>query len=314
MIRTSFQRMHPFLQFIFIICLIFSGMAVASFSGVFLVSAALGHSLEEAMAIASSANSEEGKYYNLFVNGLNQLFAFGLVAGFVGWLFSQRTFVTFRSLSWQWLIIGIMLAWAAQPLIDLTFRLNDGLITFLPDAWAETIYNLEATATDITRSMLTFDTTWQFLATALTVAVLPAVCEELIFRGVLQPLISKWTGNAHLGIWVSALLFSAIHLQFQGFLPRMILGAGLGYLVVYSQSLWPSIAAHFFNNFAAIFMAYYMGPEWIETEMNAVSAWDYQDFLVAIVALMIGVLAILWVRKLGKWTDDHPVTDVTVSQ
>ena len=73
--------------------------------------------------------------------------------------------------------------------------------------------------------------------------------------GVIQPLVAKWTNNIHAAVWMAAFLFSAIHLQFHGFLPRMVLGAGLGYLVIYSNSLWPAIAAHFFNNAGAIFMA-----------------------------------------------------------
>ena len=121
--------------------------------------------------------------------------------------------------------------------------------------------------------MLTYDSAWQFPATLLTVALLPAVCEEFAFRGVIQPLVAKWTNNIHAAVWMAAFLFSAIHLQFHGFLPRMVLGAGLGYLVIYSNSLWPAIAAHFFNNAGAIFMAAIYGPEWVAQEMNAAPEW-----------------------------------------
>lgn len=86
------------------------------------------------------------------------------------------------------------------------------------------------------------------LINLLLLAIMPGVCEELLFRGMIQPLFYDWLGRKHLAIWVSAFLFSAIHLQFFGFLPRLLLGAILGYLVMYSGSIWPAIVAHTFNN------------------------------------------------------------------
>lgn len=80
------------------------------------------------------------------------------------------------------------------------------------------------------------------------IAVMASIGEELLFRGLIQKLILRWTGQKHTAVWVTAFIFSAIHLQFFGFFPRMLLGAILGYLFVYSGSLWVCIAAHVFNN------------------------------------------------------------------
>ena len=82
----------------------------------------------------------------------------------------------------------------------------------------------------------------------LIIAVLPAICEELCFRGALQRILIHCTKNPWAGIIITAVLFSALHLQFQGFLPRMFLGIVLGALYWYSGSLWTSILAHFVNN------------------------------------------------------------------
>ena len=84
------------------------------------------------------------------------------------------------------------------------------------------------------------------------IALVPALCEEFLFRGTLQPLINKLTGNSHLAIWITAFIFSAIHLQFYGFIPRLLLGAYLGYLFVWSGSLWLPILAHFLHNASSL--------------------------------------------------------------
>ncbi len=91
----------------------------------------------------------------------------------------------------------------------------------------------------------------------LLIGVLAAVGEEIFFRGLLQNLFLKGTGNAHVAIWLSAFLFSFIHLQFFGFFPRMLLGAMIGYLFYWSGSLWAAILAHFINNAVSV-VAYYL--------------------------------------------------------
>ena len=299
--------MHPFGQLIFFFCLVLMGMGIASGLGLIALSGLMGHSVEEAVAFASDAGSRDGRVYNLVINGFNQLFSFGLMAWIASRLFAGRTFLALGKISAPWIVASVALAWAAQPLIDLTFRLNAAALNFMPDSWVETVNRFEALAAEVTASMLSFDEAWQFPATLVIVALMPAVCEELAFRGVIQPLVAKWTNNIHAAVWMAAFLFSAIHLQFHGFLPRMILGAGLGYLVVYSGSLWPAIAAHFFNNAAAIVMALVYGPEWVEAELNSTSSWEWGDYGLAAVALGIGVYAVRWVRSNGQWSASHPI-------
>ncbi len=96
---------------------------------------------------------------------------------------------------------------------------------------------------------LTDFTSWTKLIVALTViAIIPAIGEECLFRGLIQRKIFNKTQNMHLAIWVAAALFSAIHLQFYGFVPRMLLGAMFGYLYWWSANLWIPIVAHLVNN------------------------------------------------------------------
>lgn len=93
----------------------------------------------------------------------------------------------------------------------------------------------------------------EFALVLLAIAVLPALGEEIVFRGLLQPGFIRMTGSAHFGIWLTAAFFGLVHLQFAGILPRIFLGAVLGFLAYRSQRLWIPIVAHaLFNGVQAV--------------------------------------------------------------
>ncbi len=97
------------------------------------------------------------------------------------------------------------------------------------------------------------DDTWKRLVLNLfMIALLPAIGEELFFRGILQKYLAKGLKNVHLAVFVTAILFSLLHFQFHGFLPRVFLGVLFGYLFVWTGNLWLPIIAHFVNNGAAV--------------------------------------------------------------
>lgn len=108
----------------------------------------------------------------------------------------------------------------------------------------------------LTKIMLGNDNPLTLLANLIVIAAAAGVTEEFLFRGALQRIIGKWTSNHHIIIWGAAILFSAFHLQFYGFIPRLILGAYFGYLLVWTRSIWIPVFAHFTNNaFAVIGMS-----------------------------------------------------------
>lgn len=131
----------------------------------------------------------------------------------------------------------------------------------------------------------------------LFMAVAPAIGEELFFRGALQTQLQRMM-NAHLAIWLSAIIFSAIHFQVYGFIPRMLLGAVMGYLTWSVGSLLPAVWAHFLNNAYATVFAYagmhWLGhPEWMENSYRPPLA-------LAIVGLGIAGMAVFALRRLSK--------------
>jgi membrane protease YdiL (CAAX protease family) len=99
-----------------------------------------------------------------------------------------------------------------------------------------------------------------FAANIIVMAILPAVGEELLFRGVFQRLLAEWTRSIHWGIVLAALLFSLFHFEFYGFLPRFLLGVFFGYLFAWTSSIWVPILAHFTNNFIIVGYSFYRQP------------------------------------------------------
>lgn len=106
------------------------------------------------------------------------------------------------------------------------------------------------------------------------VALLAGVSEELLFRGFIQNMMERSSINRHLAVWITAFIFSAIHIQFYGFIPRLLLGGYLGYLLVWSRSLWIPMAAHTLNNGIYLFFQFANRKEWIEFDPETFSFTD----------------------------------------
>lgn len=113
---------------------------------------------------------------------------------------------------------------------------------------------MERSAAEITEFLAKSDTLPQLLMNILVIGVIAGIGEELIFRGIVLRKLLKGLNNAHLAVWLSALIFSAIHFQFYGFLPRLMLGALFGYLYVWTGNIRVPIAAHIFNNTLAVIL------------------------------------------------------------
>ena len=152
----------------------------------------------------------------------------------------------------------------------------------------------EATAKQI-GFMLKRNTVQDLFLNLVLIAVFAGVGEELFFRGVLQRLFIKIFKNPWAGILVTAFIFSAIHLQFYGFIPRFILGILLGLLYWYSGSLWPSIIAHFVYDAFAVVMIWF-NPALAEQDSVTVSLGN-QTLLAAISLILIIIIVILMKKR-----------------
>ena len=149
-------------------------------------------------------------------------------------------------------------------------------------------------ASDRVLELLTADTHLSTLLLNLLVcALVPAVCEEFFFRGSLQQFLHRWFKNAHVAIWVTGFIFSAIHLQIDGFIVRWLLGAYLGYLLVWSGSLWLPILAHFLHNALTILLQHIWTLHGNTNEIRA----NTNTFLVSSISLLLLIFSIYFIYK-----------------
>lgn len=108
----------------------------------------------------------------------------------------------------------------------------------------------------LTEHVVNFTSFTHFAVAMLVIAIVPAIGEELLFRGLIQNLLIKIFKNHHVGIWISGFAFAAIHMQFYGVAPRMLLGVVFGYIYHWSGNLTVAMIAHFINNGLALFVLY----------------------------------------------------------
>ncbi|RZM28170.1 MAG: CPBP family intramembrane metalloprotease [Pedobacter sp.] len=147
----------------------------------------------------------------------------------------------------------------SSPITELTGLMNQKMT--LPGIFKpieEWMRQKEDETMRMTIELLTVRSQWDFAVNMFMIALLPAIAEELMFRGGIQRSFSKMFGNHHVAIWVTAIIFSAIHVQFFGFVPRMLLGALFGYIYFWTKSLWYTMFAHFLNNGYAVCLALYL--------------------------------------------------------
>ncbi len=210
----------------------------------------------EGLDISSSKAIHFGKYMQI----ISHLGMFIIPSFLLAYLFgSQVTGYLYLDVwpSLRTFVLSAVLIFAAVPFINFILEMNMEMqlpqsLEYVED-W---IRAREESAERITNTFLSVETVWGLLFNIFMIAMIPAIGEELMFRGVLMRVFSRWTGNAHWAVWITAILFSAIHIQFFGFFPRMVLGVLFGYLVVFSGSVWPAIVAHFVNNAAAVTFFY----------------------------------------------------------
>ena len=201
-----------------------------------------------------------------------------------------------RAFSWQTALLAIAIMLCAIPAINLLADLNSRVV--LPkslDFIEQILRQQEDAAAQLTERFLQADNIGTLLINICLMALLPALAEELSFRGTLQQILNYKTSdsNAHIAIWTTAFIFSAIHMQFYGFIPRMLMGAMFGYIFIWTGSLWVPVLMHFTNNGIAV-LAYYIFGETGENHTWADTIGSGSSWWLGVLSIIVTIV-LLWI-------------------
>lgn len=195
----------------------------------------------------------------------------------------------------------VLLMFVFSPFFEITILLNEQM--HLPDFLKGLEHWMRAKEDEtqaLTGALLGRSSFVGLMTNIFMIGILAAVGEEFLFRGCLQNILIKWIGKPHMAIWITAAVFSAIHIQFYGFLPRMLIGALCGYLYLWGRSIWLPITAHFINNATAVFVAFYLtrSGKPLDSLSFELNQWPW-----AIVSLAVGIFVLSVYKRRAERVD-----------
>ena len=206
------------------------------------------------------AQLPNGWYIIIAVQAVSHLSSYLVPALTYWYLVEKRRWADFQTkplgtVSGLWM--GFLSVIAILPFNELIIDWNQHLpLPALLGSVGEWMHRKEQESGLLTAQLVAFSSVHQLLIAVGVVGFVAATGEELFFRGVLQRKLMEWTKNTHLSIWLAAILFSAVHFQFYGFFPRLLLGLLFGYLYYWSGNLWVAILAHLVNNSLVVISQY----------------------------------------------------------
>jgi uncharacterized protein len=296
-LRQSFIQMSSPAKLILVLLLVLFFMLLGSAVALLISIPLFGHDLS---AIFRMIEYPEAGNIGLvkFFQIIQSIFLFIIPALIAAWLFSENTFQYLEAgnkASSFTLVLVLVSLFTAIPLMNFLASANSRLdFPHWLGGLESRIRAMEDSAGKLTELFLKSETITDLAVNFLMIAILPALGEEFLFRGVLQKLFICWTRNTHVGVILAAFTFSFIHFQFYGFVPRFLLGLYFGYLLVWSSSIWVPVTGHLINNGIAVIYYRYAVQPMGETAMDTIGTDQGENYIlyisVFLTALTIGLI------------------------
>jgi membrane protease YdiL (CAAX protease family) len=298
---TSFRGMKPFSQFMFSMFVVI--VSFLAFLILSLVAAIPFFGLDSMLSMPNinDLNNPESLMILKYFQVVQSIGVFIVPPFILAWLFHGKIteyLYLNRTVNFESVLLVLVLSFAASPFINFIGEINANMQ--FPE-WLSGVENwmknAEENAAELTEAFLKVETTGGLLFNIFMIAFLPAIGEELLFRGVIQRIFTNWTKSHHWGVWISAILFSALHMQFYGFIPRMLLGVLFGYLLVWSGSMWLPIIAHFINNGVAVVVMFLIDKDLLNPELEEIGSTTDSYYLAAISLVLVLVFMFMIKRQ-----------------
>lgn len=249
---------------------VMAGMLIGNLLGLVFLLPSLDYDFSKVeYALSSPSNFPEIKVPLILLQGVTAFFSFILFPYLYSKLIVKNTFDIRIKLNDLSFLLPIFTTIFALPIISLFIEWNSSMI--LPDFlsefenWAKI---KEESLKELTEYLTNLTGYKEFILGIIVFSILPGIGEEYLFRGIIQKYFSKWM-NIHVAIWLAAILFSAIHFQFYGFLPRMILGVLFGYMYWWSENLLVPILAHATNNAFTLILVFLNNHKYINIDLES---------------------------------------------
>ncbi|GAA0879333.1 hypothetical protein GCM10009119_23010 [Algoriphagus jejuensis] len=287
------QRRSWLLSLIVIVLVTFGVLILLQGFALALIPTLYNISLEDFLGLMTGDYSvPNGRMAMFFVQGIGSGIGFWVAA----WIISR--FIDKAELHWEIqrerfnaknLLLALVITLGAMFVNGLLVYWNAQLV--LPESMAgieRWMKEMETQLMELTKFLTDFQNIPELLTGILVIGVFAGIGEEMFFRGIIQPKMKLYTNSAHWGIWLTAIIFSAIHVQFYGFLPRVFLGALFGYLYHYSGSLLYPILAHVFNNSLTVIVIYLANEGIVDFDLESTDTVSYPAALTGLLVLMVG--------------------------
>jgi len=298
--RQGFIRMSPPAKILLLIFLVLGFLLISSILGILMAMPIFRMNMAEIYQVLSNPDAENlglVKYFQI----IQSVFLFLVPALIAAWLYSEHLPQYLQAdkkpgaLSLLLVMLTLMLA---IPFLNALALFNSEMV--LPQ-WMHSlevkIKSMEETAGRLTGLFLNGGNGFTLALNIFMIALLPALGEEFLFRGVIQRLLTEWTTNKHVGVWIAAFIFSFIHFQFYGFLPRFLLGLYFGYLLVWTSCIWVPVTGHFINNGVAVLYYHFSTKPMGETNMDKLGTSKEYNYVLYISIISTVLLLIFTYMK-----------------
>ena len=267
----SFKDVKPFVKLMMLICIFMVFTSITGFIAIFI------------------------PMNPLLSQAISQIIMFGLTVLIWGFMFEGSTYKYLKfekKNSLYYFIIAFLLLFVASPFIDGIGLWNN--------SWhfegEEIFRNMEGAAEDIMENFMSNTSVLGLLFNIIVVAALPAILEELFFRGAMQTTMINLVRNRFIGILITSIIFSLIHFQLFSCVPRVFLGLFLGYLYVFSKNILVPMLFHFLNNLTVVISYYLLNTHIIDKNFNEVGS-IFNPF---IFVLSIIIITYFFIREIKK--------------
>lgn len=303
--RGAFAFRPLGLQLLILVGLVLLGSLLGSFLGLTVAMIRTNLPIEELLSLINAFDKAQSATVFKTVQGFATLGTFLFPALVGAYFFSAqpaRFLGTDHFPAWPWLVIPLLLilGYSAGSMSDLLYRLSEQLPwpAWLSDLQDYLLSNQESMLARYSQ-LLDMPSFYSFIEVMLVMALLPALCEEALFRGLIQPLLAQRIATP-LAVVFTAFLFALLHQQFLAFLSIFALGIILGYLRHWSGSLWIPSIVHFINNGIIVASVYFSDAQYKDVAEGQAPALGVSLAWILALAVCLGVLYWLWQERPGQ--------------